>query len=69
MKEVAKDFGMKSNVIYPGFMIAGPKGVPGTIVNKLANAFEAAREFTKIPGLCQGALIFFRIICRWSATF
>jgi len=47
LKEVAKDFGMKSSVIYPGLMIAGPKGLPEPIVKKLANAFDEGR---KSPG-------------------
>jgi len=47
LKEGAKKFGMKSSVIYPGLMIAGPKGLPDPIVKKLANAFDAGR---KSPG-------------------
>ncbi len=47
LKEVAKDFGMKSSVIYPGLMMVGPKGLPEPIVKKLADAFEVAR---KAPG-------------------
>lgn len=47
LKEVAKDFGMKSSVIYPGLMIAGPKGLPDPIVKKLVTAFDAGR---KTPG-------------------
>ena len=47
LKEVAKKFGMKSSVIYPGLMIAGPKGLPEPIVKKLATSFEAGR---KSPG-------------------
>ena len=43
LKEVAKEFGMKSSVIYPGQMIAAKKGVPGPIVEKLANVFNQAR--------------------------
>jgi tripartite-type tricarboxylate transporter receptor subunit TctC len=41
---VAKDFGMKSSVIYPGLMIAGPKGLPDPIVNKLVNVFDSGRK-------------------------
>jgi tripartite-type tricarboxylate transporter receptor subunit TctC len=44
LKEVAKDFGMKSSVIYPGLMMVGPKGLPEPIVKKLADAFEIARK-------------------------
>ncbi len=47
LKEVAKDFGMKSSVIYPGLMMSGPKGLPEPIVKKLVSAFETAR---KAPG-------------------
>jgi tripartite-type tricarboxylate transporter receptor subunit TctC len=47
LKEVAKDFGMKSSVIYPGLMISGPKGLPDPIVKKLVTAFDAGR---KTPG-------------------
>ena len=47
LKEVAKDFGMKSSVIYPGLMMVGPKGMPDPVVKKLADAFEIAR---KSPG-------------------
>jgi tripartite-type tricarboxylate transporter receptor subunit TctC len=47
LKELAKDFGMKSSVIYPGLMMSGPKGLPEPVVNKLAAAFETAR---KSPG-------------------
>lgn len=44
LKEVAKEFGMKSSVIYPGLMIAGPKGLPDPIVRKLANALDTGRK-------------------------
>lgn len=47
LKEVAKEFGMKSSVIYPGLMIAGPKGLPDPIVKKLVDVFDAGR---KSPG-------------------
>ena len=47
LKEVAKDFGMKSSVIYPGLMISGPKGLPDPVVKKLVTAFDAGR---KTPG-------------------
>ena len=47
LKEVAKDFGMKSSVTYPGLMMSGPKGLPEPIVKKLAAAFDTAR---KSPG-------------------
>jgi tripartite-type tricarboxylate transporter receptor subunit TctC len=44
LKEVAKEFGMKSSVIYPGLMIAGPKAMPGPIVKKLADSLDMARR-------------------------
>lgn len=47
LKEVAREFGMKASVIYPGLMIAGPKGLPDPIVKKLVTAFDAGR---KTPG-------------------
>lgn len=47
LKEVAKEFGMKSTVSYPGLMLAGPKGLPEPIVKKLADVFDAGR---KTPG-------------------
>ena len=47
LKEIAKDFGMKSSVIYPGLMIAGPKGLPEPIVKKLVTVFDTGR---KSPG-------------------
>jgi len=47
LKEVAKEFGMKSSVTYPGLMMSGPKGLPEPITKKLAAAFDTAR---KSPG-------------------
>lgn len=47
LKEVAKEFGMKTAVIYPGLMISGPKGLPDSIVKKLVTVFDEAR---KSPG-------------------
>lgn len=47
LKEVAKEFGMKSSVSYPGLMIAGPKGLPEPVVKKLADTLDAGR---KTPG-------------------
>ena len=44
LKDVAKEFGMKSSVIYPGLMIAGPKGLPDPIVKKLASALDTGRK-------------------------
>jgi tripartite-type tricarboxylate transporter receptor subunit TctC len=47
LKEVAKEFGMKTSVTYPGLMMAGPKGLPDPIVKKLVTVFDTAR---KSPG-------------------
>jgi tripartite-type tricarboxylate transporter receptor subunit TctC len=47
LKEAAKDFGMKSSVIYPGLMMSGPKSMPESAVKKLEVAFDTAR---KSPG-------------------
>jgi tripartite-type tricarboxylate transporter receptor subunit TctC len=44
LKEVAKEFGMKTSVIYPGQVIAGHKDLPEPIVKKLADAFEIGRK-------------------------
>jgi tripartite-type tricarboxylate transporter receptor subunit TctC len=44
LKEVAKEFGMKSSVSYPGLLLAGPKGLPEPIVKKLADVFDAGRK-------------------------
>ena len=44
LKEVAKEFGMKTSVIYPGLMMSGPKGLPEPLVKKLAGAFDTARK-------------------------
>jgi tripartite-type tricarboxylate transporter receptor subunit TctC len=43
LKEVAKELGMKSTVLYPGLMMAAKKGT-GPIVEKLANIFDQARR-------------------------
>ena len=44
LKEVAKEFGMKSSVIIPGLMLAGQKGLPEPIVKKLVNILDMARK-------------------------
>ena len=58
MKQVAKDFGMKSNVIYPGFMLAARKGTPDPAINKLVNAFEVARKSPKFQKYAKEHYIF-----------
>jgi len=58
LKEVAKDFGMKSSVIYPGLMMSGPKGLPEPIVKKLAAAFDAGRKSPPFQKFAQEKYIF-----------
>jgi len=58
LKEVAKDFGMKSSVIYPGLMMVGPKGMPEPIVKKLADAFEVARKTPSFQKYASEQFIF-----------
>ncbi len=58
LKEVAKDFGMKSSVIYPGLMMAGPKGMPEPIVDKLASAFDTARKSAAFQKFAKEKYIF-----------
>ena len=58
LKEVAKDFGMKSSVISPGQMIAGHKDLPEPIVKKLADAFEIGRKSPVFQKYCQENYLF-----------
>lgn len=58
LKEVAKDYGMKSSVIYPGLMMSGPKGIPEPIVRKLAAAFESGRKSPTFQKFAQENYIF-----------
>ena len=58
LKEIAKDFGMKSSVIYPGLMMSGPKGMPEPIVKKLAAAFDAGRKSAPFQKFAQEKYIF-----------
>ena len=58
LKEVAKDFGMKSSVIYPGLMIAGPKGLPEPIVKKLAAVFDEGRKSAAFQKYAKERYIF-----------
>ena len=58
LKEVAKEFGMKSSVIYPGLMMSGPKGLPEPIVKKLAGAFETGRKSAAFQKYAKETYIF-----------
>jgi tripartite-type tricarboxylate transporter receptor subunit TctC len=58
LKEVAKDFGMKSSVISPGQMLAGHKDLPEPIVKKLADAFEVGRKSPVFQKYCQENYLF-----------
>ncbi len=58
LKEVAKEFGMKSTVSYPGLMIAGPKGLPEPIVKKLADVFDAGRKTPVFQKFAKEKFIF-----------
>ena len=58
LKEVAKEFGMKTSVIYPGLMMSGPKGLPEPIVKKLAGAFETGRKSAGFQKYAKETYIF-----------
>ncbi len=58
LKEVAREFGMKTSVIYPGLMMAGPKGLPEPIVKKLAGAFETGRKSAAFQKYAKETYIF-----------
>jgi tripartite-type tricarboxylate transporter receptor subunit TctC len=58
LKEVAKEFGMKTSVIYPGLMMSGPKGLPDPIVKKLAGAFETGRKSAAFQKYAKETYIF-----------
>lgn len=58
LKEVAKEFGMKSSVSYPGLMLAGPKGLPEPIVKKLADVFDAGRKTPVFQKFAKEKFIF-----------
>ena len=58
LKEVAKEFGMKTSVTYPGLMMSGPKGLPEPVVKKLATDFETARKSAKFQKYAQETYIF-----------
>lgn len=58
LKEVAKEFGMKTSVIYPGLMMSGPKGLPEPIVKKLADAFDTGRKSAGFQKYARETYIF-----------
>jgi len=58
LKEVAKDFGMKTGVIYPGLMMSGPKGLPEPIVKKLVTAFDKGRKSEAFQKYAKETYIF-----------
>jgi tripartite-type tricarboxylate transporter receptor subunit TctC len=58
LKEVAKEFGMKTAVTYPGLMISGPKGLPDPIVKKLILAFDTARKSAGFQKYAKETYIF-----------
>ena len=58
LKEVAKEFGMKTNVIYPGLMMSGPKGLPEPIVKKLVTVFDTARKSAGFQKYAKETYIF-----------
>ena len=58
LKEVAKDFGMKTSVIYPGLMMSGPKGLAEPIVKKLATAFDTSRKSASFQKYARETYIF-----------
>lgn len=58
LKEVAKEFGMKTPVTFPGLMISGPKGLPDPIVKKLVSVFEAARKSAPFQKYAKETYIF-----------
>jgi len=58
LKEVAKEFGMKTSVIYPGLMMSGPKGLPDPIVKKLVTAFDTGRKSAAFQKYAKETYIF-----------
>jgi tripartite-type tricarboxylate transporter receptor subunit TctC len=58
LREVAKEFGMKSRVIYPGLMMSGPKGMPQPVVTRLAGAFDDARKTSSFQKFAKEKYIF-----------
>jgi tripartite-type tricarboxylate transporter receptor subunit TctC len=58
LKEVAKEFGMKTAVTYPGLMMSGPKGLPDPIVKKLVATFDTARRSAGFQKYAKETYIF-----------
>ncbi len=58
LKEVAKEFGMKTAVTYPGLMMSGPKGLPEPIVKKLVMTFDTARKSASFQKYAKETYIF-----------
>jgi len=58
LKEVAKEFGMKTSVIYPGLMFSGPKGLPDPVVKKLVTVFDTARRSAGFQKYARETYIF-----------
>jgi tripartite-type tricarboxylate transporter receptor subunit TctC len=58
LKEVAKEFGMKTAVTYPGLMMSGPKGLPDPIVKRLVTAFDTARKSAGFQKYAKETYIF-----------
>ena len=58
LKEVAKQFGMKTAVTYPGLMMSGPKGLPEPIVKKLVVTFDTARKSAGFQKYAKETYIF-----------
>ena len=58
LKEVAKDFGMKSEVFYSGLFISGPKGLPEPVVQKLITILEAGRKTPTFQAYAKERYIF-----------
>jgi tripartite-type tricarboxylate transporter receptor subunit TctC len=58
LKEVAKGFGMKTAVTYPGLMMSGPKGLPEPIVKKLVTTFDTARKSAGFQKYAKETYIF-----------
>jgi tripartite-type tricarboxylate transporter receptor subunit TctC len=58
LKEVAKEFGMKTSVTFPGLMMSGPKGLPEPIVKKLVTVFDGARKSAGFQKYAKETYIF-----------
>jgi tripartite-type tricarboxylate transporter receptor subunit TctC len=58
LKEVAKGFGMKTAVTYPGLMMSGPKGLPEPVVKKLVTAFDTSRKSAGFQKYAKETYIF-----------